>query len=574
MRTFLSKNGSNDPKVQRPNLSVFSGRHIYEHAYENIDGVMLWADHLAKKANLARKDNAPIQWIKDMLDTRPMQRPTASQVLNSIRHAVEGEFCGKCCKSDEPDVVSDGEDSIIDFDEEYDNRSDDSGDSQRTIMAPSDADVGTRTDDTASAEAARSSEVPHLHRTPSIYRFIPAIFNRFSTISLGGEVPSAEANVDGKNVPLGFVENSAPDVSGNNTAIFPNVPGAFPDVDYEEDEVQLTSTVGNNLVPEVHRRSSNLDPGYTHENHVLTAEDTEYKTAFDTGRRSYRSQSWTVEQQPPFVEVVYEDTEETTIVDVHCIAQPEASVMTESPITVVLDEVRKLDGRQIVHTEQAITTGQDAVADRNVAAEAIPADIPTSSSSDIGAADLPQQVPVSNNVNMSAEDATASIQLLLADIGNALPTTPPMVCDDVFVANAPAATLPTNSQVIADKSRDPAVSLEQSAGRDNSKTTPTILIHQSPKLSSHEQQSRGANDIPWPSWSTYAENQSNNRNKPAPRLPVQQIPTVASNPLQQHFLSARQPAGAKLTLSNLERHNATRPIQTRYCKELPAEGVR
>jgi serine/threonine protein kinase/ankyrin repeat protein len=98
MKKFLANNGSND-----------------EYVFENIQGAIKWTEHLRKKADLPRVDNSPLQWIKDMLEEKAADRPTAQKLCHDIKQVEDGggtAFCGKCCHADgstASDVSSDAD---------------------------------------------------------------------------------------------------------------------------------------------------------------------------------------------------------------------------------------------------------------------------------------------------------------------------------------------------------------------------------------------------------------------------------------------------------------------------------
>lgn len=71
-----------------------------EYVSENIQGAMQWSGYLAKSTKLPREDNAPMQWIKDMLEEKPGSRPSADQLCQNIRQVYEGIFCCKRCQDD------------------------------------------------------------------------------------------------------------------------------------------------------------------------------------------------------------------------------------------------------------------------------------------------------------------------------------------------------------------------------------------------------------------------------------------------------------------------------------------
>lgn len=83
MKKFLLENGSKE-----------------DYVYQNIQGAMQWTGYLSKNTKLPRTDNAPMQWIKDMLEEKPIDRPSAEQLLQNIRQAHDGIFCCKSCQAD------------------------------------------------------------------------------------------------------------------------------------------------------------------------------------------------------------------------------------------------------------------------------------------------------------------------------------------------------------------------------------------------------------------------------------------------------------------------------------------
>lgn len=83
MQDFLLENGTED-----------------EYVFENIQGAIKWTEYLRKKAKFPRVDNSPMQWIRDMLLERALERPTASKLCENIRQVADGAFSGKCCRGD------------------------------------------------------------------------------------------------------------------------------------------------------------------------------------------------------------------------------------------------------------------------------------------------------------------------------------------------------------------------------------------------------------------------------------------------------------------------------------------
>ncbi|KAH7321919.1 hypothetical protein BKA65DRAFT_91087 [Rhexocercosporidium sp. MPI-PUGE-AT-0058] len=83
MQVFLKRNGTGKDFV-----------------FENIQGAIKWTEHLRKNTDYSKADNAPMQWIKDMLSEKPGARPSAQDLFDTITHASDGAFCGRCCVSD------------------------------------------------------------------------------------------------------------------------------------------------------------------------------------------------------------------------------------------------------------------------------------------------------------------------------------------------------------------------------------------------------------------------------------------------------------------------------------------
>ncbi|KAJ5043134.1 uncharacterized protein L3040_004517 [Drepanopeziza brunnea f. sp. 'multigermtubi'] len=79
MHTFFKTNGTRE-----------------DYAYENIEGAIQWTEHLTKNAAYSKVDNAPMQWIKDMLSDKPGDRPEANQLFHAISLSQAGTFCGNC----------------------------------------------------------------------------------------------------------------------------------------------------------------------------------------------------------------------------------------------------------------------------------------------------------------------------------------------------------------------------------------------------------------------------------------------------------------------------------------------
>jgi serine/threonine protein kinase len=81
MQDFLLANGTND-----------------QYVFENIQGAIKWAEYLRKKTKFPRVDNSPMQWIRDILREKALERPTASKLCENIRQVADGAFSGKCCR--------------------------------------------------------------------------------------------------------------------------------------------------------------------------------------------------------------------------------------------------------------------------------------------------------------------------------------------------------------------------------------------------------------------------------------------------------------------------------------------
>ncbi|CAG8959252.1 hypothetical protein HYFRA_00012610 [Hymenoscyphus fraxineus] len=91
-----------------------------EYVFGNIQGAMQWMEFLRRTAQ-PRVDNSPMQWMKDMLEEKAKDRPTAPDLFQSIKQAADGIFCNKCCHSDgsfESDTSSDSENSDFEKDDE------------------------------------------------------------------------------------------------------------------------------------------------------------------------------------------------------------------------------------------------------------------------------------------------------------------------------------------------------------------------------------------------------------------------------------------------------------------------
>jgi ankyrin repeat protein len=97
MQDFLSKTGTKQTFV-----------------CENLEGALKWTEYLVKNVNFEKVDNAPMQWIKDMLNPKPAARPTALDLSEQIKQTAEGAFMNKCCRFDgstdsETDLSNDSE---------------------------------------------------------------------------------------------------------------------------------------------------------------------------------------------------------------------------------------------------------------------------------------------------------------------------------------------------------------------------------------------------------------------------------------------------------------------------------
>ena len=99
MRNFLNRHGTKD-----------------EYVFENLDGALHWTEHLRKNADYPRIDNSPMQWIKDMLEKQASDRPSAADLVHSIKLAEGGFFLGKCCRSDSSESSYSASDSDEDND--------------------------------------------------------------------------------------------------------------------------------------------------------------------------------------------------------------------------------------------------------------------------------------------------------------------------------------------------------------------------------------------------------------------------------------------------------------------------
>src|SRR5579862_2396655 len=82
MREFFSSHGTNAAYVRA-----------------NQEAMDLWLEEIREKPN-PRNDNEPIAWVRSMVELRPEERPTASQLVEWICN-YDGEFCGSCCIDDE-----------------------------------------------------------------------------------------------------------------------------------------------------------------------------------------------------------------------------------------------------------------------------------------------------------------------------------------------------------------------------------------------------------------------------------------------------------------------------------------
>ncbi|KAL5325230.1 hypothetical protein ACEPPN_006354 [Leptodophora sp. 'Broadleaf-Isolate-01'] len=86
------------------------------HVHANIHTANKWTEHLRQNARFSRVDNAPMQWIKDMLCEKPSDRPQAPDLFQAIMHASDGAFCGKCCSSDDSTTSGASSDGELDDD--------------------------------------------------------------------------------------------------------------------------------------------------------------------------------------------------------------------------------------------------------------------------------------------------------------------------------------------------------------------------------------------------------------------------------------------------------------------------
>jgi serine/threonine protein kinase len=88
MRLFLEQNGS-------------SGSHS-GNVFANKEGAIMWTEQLYNRWKGEEIDNAPIQWIGDMLQQDPLTRPSASQIFQDIKKS--SQFCCESCKGLEKSI--------------------------------------------------------------------------------------------------------------------------------------------------------------------------------------------------------------------------------------------------------------------------------------------------------------------------------------------------------------------------------------------------------------------------------------------------------------------------------------
>jgi serine/threonine protein kinase len=70
--------------------------------YDNLDSAKEWTKRLAKLG--LEEDSVPVEWIANMLEVDPKERPTAATVYREILECeAKLRFCAPCCDHDETD---------------------------------------------------------------------------------------------------------------------------------------------------------------------------------------------------------------------------------------------------------------------------------------------------------------------------------------------------------------------------------------------------------------------------------------------------------------------------------------
>jgi serine/threonine protein kinase len=92
--------------------TFFRGKNESYRIYENLNVVPEWLDKLKLRGE--GKDDAPVEWVRQMLQEEQESRPTAAKIANDIVFACVEQhvlFCGPCCRED---VYSSGMDDAFD----------------------------------------------------------------------------------------------------------------------------------------------------------------------------------------------------------------------------------------------------------------------------------------------------------------------------------------------------------------------------------------------------------------------------------------------------------------------------
>jgi serine/threonine protein kinase len=216
MQDFLLENGTND-----------------EYIFENIQGAIKWTEYLRKKTKFPRVDNSPMQWIRDMLLEKALERPTASKLCGNIRQVADGAFSGKCCRGDGS--------TASDISTDEDGEDDDTIRPTATLTAPTrlKANPGKAKSrpplpqdknldgpkQTVEPDPVRSTI--HPRRAPLHKKVFSSLFTYLPNVSIPRFHPDNQ--VEGEDDSTKSTSTVMPESSYVDDPYLCNVPGAFPE---------------------------------------------------------------------------------------------------------------------------------------------------------------------------------------------------------------------------------------------------------------------------------------------------------------------------------------------------------
>lgn len=286
MNAFLRQNGARE-----------------EYVFANLSGAIQWIEFLRKNSKYPRTDNAPMAWMRDMLQEKATDRPDAHGLCESINQTSDGTWCCQNCRNES----SSASDISSDEDDEEDHTA-----KQPTWQMRASIDSELQPDG--------SPQLPHTFqpdpsatilypRPPPLHKqVVDRVSGYFSYISLPRLYTPTLTNDVARDIvqepPMPITE-----IPESHDPYACNIPGSFPDIEDIDKSVPFTPNLETPSTEQAEPLLGSFEPfeleaSFDFPQHIAWDQDANLLSPFDYGS-GYGSNMLEEEEQPPSPQPVF-----------------------------------------------------------------------------------------------------------------------------------------------------------------------------------------------------------------------------------------------------------------------------